>query len=152
MMTSLAAAVRAAHPDAAPGSFDLWALLAMATQGMLITGAVVAVLRWRWAAVGLVLFLFKAQLPVVLDYWMGAFSPREGDAALERWHALIQVSNLVTAGTLLMSLYYIIRRESRGAHLQPQKSSRQAKRRPRRPRQAAMLKGRRLESRGGGDQ
>lgn len=97
-------------------------VLSFATQSVLVVTAVISLVRWRWSATGLVLFLFKAHLPVVLDYWVDAFAPLTGNAALERWHLFIQISNLVTAVTLLISIRLIIKREIVGGFIEPRQA------------------------------
>lgn len=117
----LATTVAGAAAAVAPAAFKVTAasVLNFLTQTVLVVAAGVASYRWRWSALGLVLFLFKPYLPIVLDYWVDAFFPIQGNAALERWHLFIQISNLITAIALLISLRLIIRREVLGGFLEP---------------------------------
>lgn len=123
--------VAGAAAAVAPAAFKVTAvsMLNFLTQAVLVVAAGVAVYRWKWSALGLVLFLFKPYLPIVLDYWVDAFFPIQGNAALERWHLFIQISNLITAIALLISLRLIIRREMLGGFLEPKARARAVKKR-----------------------
>lgn len=127
----LASTAAGAASAAAPAAFKVTAasVLNFLTQTVLVVAAGIAVYRWRWSALGLVLFLFKPYLPIVLDYWVDAFFPIQGNAALERWHLFIQISNLITAIALLISLRLIVRREMLGGFLEPKTRTKAVKKR-----------------------
>ncbi|WP_050029492.1 hypothetical protein [Verrucomicrobium sp. BvORR034] len=128
-LPELLASTAAGAASAAAFKVTAASVLNFLTQTVLVVAAGITVYRWRWSALGLVLFLFKPYLPIVLDYWVDAFFPIQGNAALERWHLFIQISNLITAIALLISLRLIVRREMLGGFLEPKTRTKAVKKR-----------------------
>jgi hypothetical protein len=81
------------------------------TNAVLVLASFFAAVRWRGAALGLVLFVFKDYLPVALDYWVDTFFPLTGEADARRWQMVLLVANGVAAVALLVSVWQMIRME-----------------------------------------
>ncbi|WP_075088502.1 hypothetical protein [Verrucomicrobium spinosum] len=126
----LASTAAGAALAAAPVTFKVTAasVLNFLTQTVLVVAAGIAVYRWRWSALGLVLFLFKPYLHCA-GLLGGCLFPDPGECgpgALASVHPDLQPHHAIA---LLISLRFIVRREMLGGFLEPKARTKAVKKR-----------------------
>ena len=74
----------------------------------LIAGALI-LMRWRWAGVGMVVFVFQFYMPAASIFWLDALAPVAGEKALDRWQLVTEITRVIAVVALLISLRQIKR-------------------------------------------